>query len=210
MNTSTGATVEEIDYDEFGNVTSDSAPGTIPFGFAGGLYDGDTGLVRFGRRDYDPSTGRWTAKDPIRFRGGMNLYRYAMNDPLDRVDLLGLDDFGTNDCSYYVGRCEQNGGSYYCAAAQAWCAWFPQGPDGNWTSNWAWCTRGCLQDCDDALNSPPNFSPYYDENQGICTTGTNETPDNSSPFTSTSNFGCHAGCYSMCAAFATGSMGALY
>jgi hypothetical protein len=44
----------EIDYDEFGNVTNDTAPGTIPFGFAGGLYDKDTGLVRFGARDYDP------------------------------------------------------------------------------------------------------------------------------------------------------------
>jgi RHS repeat-associated protein len=32
------------------------------------------GLVRFGARDYDASTGRWTAKDPIRFDGGYNLF----------------------------------------------------------------------------------------------------------------------------------------
>jgi RHS repeat-associated protein len=61
MNTSTGAVAERVDYDEFGNVLADSAPGTQPFGFAGGLYDRDTGLVRFGARDYDPSTGRWAA-----------------------------------------------------------------------------------------------------------------------------------------------------
>ena len=34
-----------------GNITSDTNPGFQPFGFAGGLYDTDTGLTRFGARD---------------------------------------------------------------------------------------------------------------------------------------------------------------
>ena len=89
VNASTGAVVEEIDYDEFGNVTSDTNPGFIPFGFAGGLYDPQTGLVRFGARDYDASTGRRTSKDPIRFRGGMILYRYVGNDPVNWRDPKG-------------------------------------------------------------------------------------------------------------------------
>ncbi len=90
VNTSTGAVVEEIDYDEFGVVTNDTAPGTIPFGFAGGLYDKDTGLVRFGARDYDPSAGRWTSKDPMRFGGGsINLYVYVRNDPINGTDPSG-------------------------------------------------------------------------------------------------------------------------
>ena len=53
--------MQEIDYDELGNVTNDTSPGLTPFGFAGGLYDKDTGLVRFGARDYDASVGRWTS-----------------------------------------------------------------------------------------------------------------------------------------------------
>ena len=64
-----GTIAQRIDYDEWGKVVYDSNPGFQPFGYAGGLYDTDTGLVRFGARDYDPSVGRWTAKDPILFEG---------------------------------------------------------------------------------------------------------------------------------------------
>jgi RHS repeat-associated protein len=66
VNVNTGSIAERLDYDEWGRVIADSAPGFQPFGFAGGLYDPDTGLVRFGARDYDPAVGRWIAKDPIR------------------------------------------------------------------------------------------------------------------------------------------------
>ena len=62
-----------------------------PFGFAGGLYDADTGLVRFGARDYDAETGRWTGKDPLLFKGGdQNLYVYVGNNPINMNDVTGL------------------------------------------------------------------------------------------------------------------------
>jgi RHS repeat-associated protein len=89
-NTTTGQVVQRLDYDMFGNVTTDTNPGFQPFGFAGGLYDRDTRLVRFGVRDYDAETGRWTAKDPLYFGGGMNLYLYAGGDPVNSVDTSGL------------------------------------------------------------------------------------------------------------------------
>ncbi len=60
---------------------------------AQGLWDRDTGFVRFGARDYDPNTGRWTAKDPIRFDGGLNLFAYCYSDPINWVDISGLDPF---------------------------------------------------------------------------------------------------------------------
>ena len=69
-----------------GAVTADSAPGFQPFGFAGGVSDTDVGLVRFGARDYDPTTGRWTTKDVSRFGGGLNFYDYAGLDPVNVVD----------------------------------------------------------------------------------------------------------------------------
>jgi RHS repeat-associated protein len=91
-----GTVVKTIVYDSYGYVVSDSNPSfDVPFGFAGGLFDADTGLVRFGARDYDPEIGRWTAKDPILFAGGdTDLYGYVLNDPVNLVDPMGLVNWG--------------------------------------------------------------------------------------------------------------------
>jgi RHS repeat-associated protein len=87
VNTNDGSIVQKFDYDEWGKVLTDTNPGFQPFGYAGGLYDGDTGLVRFGARDYDADTGRWTNKDPLIFDGGQsNLYAYAESEPINRID----------------------------------------------------------------------------------------------------------------------------
>lgn len=90
VDVATGVVAQRLDYDEFGVVTLDTNPGFQPFGFAGGLYDPDTRLTRFGARDYDAETGRWTAKDPLLFAGGeTNLYVYAQGDPVNLIDLTG-------------------------------------------------------------------------------------------------------------------------
>jgi RHS repeat-associated protein len=110
-----GNVVKRISYDSFGNILEDTNPSfAVPFGFAGGLFDRDTGLIRFGHRDYDPEVGRWTAKDPIGFTGGdTDLYGYVLNDPANYFDPSGLemalsnsDDilraFGLPDRSYFT------------------------------------------------------------------------------------------------------------
>ena len=91
IDVASGTVAQRMNYDEFGNVTMDSNPGFQPFGFAGGVYDMDTKLVRYGARDYDAETGRWTARDPIRFAGGQaNLYAYVNHDPVNSTDRSGL------------------------------------------------------------------------------------------------------------------------
>lgn len=92
VDATTGAIAQRLDYDAFGNVLLDTNPDFQPFGFAGGLYDPDTGLVRFGARDYDAETGRWTAKDPQGISARLsNVYIYSENDPMDRVDNSGRE-----------------------------------------------------------------------------------------------------------------------
>jgi len=76
-------------YEAFGEVAG-TGLAWMPFGFAGGMYDPATRLLRFGARDYDPSVGRWISKDPIRFGGGQaNIYAYVNNDPVNLLDPSG-------------------------------------------------------------------------------------------------------------------------
>ena len=106
---STGLVTQQLSYDEFGVVLGDSGPRLTSVGFAGGLYDPDTGLVRFGLRDYDPRIGRWLQRDPAHFRGGdTNLYAYVANDPVNLLDPLGLD-FITFDGAALVWNFETKG-----------------------------------------------------------------------------------------------------
>ena len=152
VSSSTGAVVQRIDYDEWGRVTSDSNPGFQPFGFAGGVYDADTGLVRFGARDYDAETGRWTAKDPIRFDGGdSNLYTYVGGNPVSYVDPTGeivVNAVGAGVAAGVdiLGQLVRNGGNWRCidlvetGVAAATGAVFP-GAVGTYAKAWAYGTK---------------------------------------------------------------------
>jgi RHS repeat-associated protein len=137
IDAATGHIVQRISYDPFGRVTFDDNPGFQPFGFAGGLYDPETRLTRFGARDYDAETGRWTTKDPIRFAGGdTNLYGYVLNDPVNWVDPLGLlvrglinagESYGEDAAQYWADRLVETGNPLY---------WIP----GSFASLWTPCT----------------------------------------------------------------------
>jgi RHS repeat-associated protein len=99
-----GKVVERIDYDPWGKVIADTQPGFQPFGFDGGLADPDTGLVRLGARDYDPSIGRFTASDPINFSGGQaNLYVYRNDDPINGRDPSGLGGGSLDTSGFSIG-----------------------------------------------------------------------------------------------------------
>lgn len=90
INIADGSIAQQMDYDTWGNIIQDTNPGFQPFGFAGGIYDQHTELIRFGVRDYDAVTGRWTVKDPVRFAGeDANLYGYVLGNPLNFVDPQG-------------------------------------------------------------------------------------------------------------------------
>lgn len=67
--------------------------GADPFTFSGqyGYYsDADTGLVLCTHRYYDPSVGRWLTRDPMGCKGGINVYGYGLNNPVNQNDPTGL------------------------------------------------------------------------------------------------------------------------
>jgi len=84
--------VDHFIYDAFGRVTSESNPavGSL-FLFTARPFDPDTGLQNNLNRWYDPAVGRWLSEDPIGFGGGNgNLYPYVGNEPLGKLDFVGL------------------------------------------------------------------------------------------------------------------------
>ncbi len=88
-----GNVVQTMRYDAFGNpLRGIRGVLRLPLGFAGGLLDADTGLTRFVWRDYDADTGRFTALDPMGAKGGdKDLYGYCVDDPVNRLDVWGLE-----------------------------------------------------------------------------------------------------------------------
>ncbi len=125
VNTSDGTVAQRIEYDPFGKIVSDTNPGFQPFGFAGGLYDHETGLVRFGLRDYDAETGRWTAKNPILFDGGdANIFAYSGHDPVNAIDPTGLNfisDLFTLPGDF--GNMLLGGDAWHDNGIVNWCGW---------------------------------------------------------------------------------------
>jgi RHS repeat-associated protein len=82
-------------YDAWGVRTTQGAQDAASFGFTGHLEHKELGLVFTLYRAYDPATGRWLSRDPIGENGGINLYGYVVNNPVNYVDPLGLINWST-------------------------------------------------------------------------------------------------------------------
>jgi RHS repeat-associated protein len=87
---SSGSVFNSYDYDSFGRPIDFTE--TIPshFHFTGREFDQESGLYYYRARYYDSNTGRFLSEDPI-FSGGLNIYLYGNNNPLNFIDPLGLD-----------------------------------------------------------------------------------------------------------------------
>jgi RHS repeat-associated protein len=95
---SSGAVIGEYAYTTFGEQLSSSGSYTPRFTFSSKESDA-SGLVYFGFRYYSPVLCRWISADPIGEAGGINLYQFCRNNPVNRVDLDGYAPqlIGVND-----------------------------------------------------------------------------------------------------------------
>jgi len=94
VNATNGNISAKYEYGPFGEVfcsVGDMAK-VNPFGFSTKYTDFETDLLYYGYRYYSPSLGRWLSRDPIEERGGLNLYGFVNNDPVNKWDRLGLSD----------------------------------------------------------------------------------------------------------------------
>jgi RHS repeat-associated protein len=60
------------------------------FGYTGQMRLPDVGLMHYKARAYSPRYGRFLQSDPIGTAGGINLYAYTSNDPINATDPSGL------------------------------------------------------------------------------------------------------------------------
>ncbi len=88
---STGAVSGKYEYGPFGELIRATGPMAKlnPFRFSTKYQDDETGLLYYGCRFYNPSTGRWPSRDPMEERGGKNLYAFVNNNPITLIDALG-------------------------------------------------------------------------------------------------------------------------
>lgn len=86
-------------YGPFGELIHATGPHaqSNPFRYATKYYDMETGLYDFGRRYFDPVTGQWLSREPLGEGESLNLYSYCHNDPINKVDRLGLDEVIVTD-----------------------------------------------------------------------------------------------------------------
>jgi RHS repeat-associated protein len=82
--------VNRYKYDPWGQ--AETATGTVKnsLRFTGRELDAETGLYYVRARYYDPVVGRFISEDPTGLAGGLNLYAYARNSPLNFTDPTGL------------------------------------------------------------------------------------------------------------------------
>ena len=154
VNATNGNISAKYEYGPFGEVfcsVGDMAK-VNPFGFSTKYTDNETDLVYYGYRYYSPALGRWLSRDPIEEKGGLNLYGFVNNDPVNNFDLDGKE-MGWNICPGCRRRFIDRGSLQFKCP---YCGWPP--PDEQYPEGFSLCQRDIQKDgCCDVLGILGDF-----------------------------------------------------
>ncbi|HSH93313.1 MAG TPA: RHS repeat-associated core domain-containing protein [Roseimicrobium sp.] len=159
---SAGVLRARYDYDPYGRTTKVSGDLNADFGYTGHYYHATSGLYLTFFRAYDPNTARWLSRDPIGEAGGINLYGYVENNPVNDIDPLGLSGGRTPGSLAGTGR-GPNPWSHPTAPGNTNSNYSP-GPEGHWNRN------------------QNNKCPKKEPKGGKCSKGDEWSKDEGNPF----------------------------
>ncbi|MDN5942202.1 MAG: hypothetical protein L0H94_10000, partial [Nitrospira sp.] len=125
LSDSAGATAKSYSYDAHGNIVDQTGTVDQPYTYTGREFDSESGLYYLRARSFDPIAGRFFQKDPIGLRGGLNLYRYAFDNPVRFTDPRGTDVWagfeGSGIVMAGIGGFQGGGGTMINTDTGEWC-----------------------------------------------------------------------------------------
>jgi RHS repeat-associated protein len=98
-----GNVVQSVAYIPYGEVFIEERNGTwnTPYLFNGKELDEETGLYYYGARYLNPTSAVWMSVDPLWEKNiDASPYSYCHGNPVNKVDVMGLDDYGVDDNGY--------------------------------------------------------------------------------------------------------------
>jgi RHS repeat-associated protein len=162
MTDAAGKVVWKAAYDSFGEAQVDpSSTVTNNFRFPGQYYDEESGLHYNWHRYYDPRTGRYVTSDPLGFESrDLNLYDYVWSDPINWLDISGLDATSWFGDGRALADGPKNGN---------WCG-------GNWSGGWNPRWHNGIEGPFPPVDSMDECCQAHDGCYGKCTCKDNKYP----------------------------------